>query len=133
MKNILIFLAAASLGGFFMPAQAQPPQPPADIESSPVQIMVHCVGSLTRMAEILADGWAEVPVVMSELKRGVNFILFSNRDSSTSTLVIHRASKESDSACIIWTGVASTPGGSFVINANPVFPEPIKEEEGASL
>ena len=130
MKSIALALTLALM---VSPALAQPPQPPADIESSPVQIMVHCVGSLTRMAEILADGWAEVPVVMSELKPDVNFILFSNRDSSTSTLVIHRASKESDSACIIWTGVAANPGGSFVINANPVFPEPIKEEEGASL
>ena len=126
MKKLLLALAFV-----VSPAMAQ--TPPSDIESSPVQIMVHCVGSLTRMAEILADGWAEVPVVMSELKPDVNFILFSNRDSSTSTLVIHRASKESDSACIIWTGVAANPGGSFVINANPVFPEPIKEEEGASL
>ena len=128
MKALILALALV-----MSPVMAQPPQPPADIESSPVQIMVHCVGSLTRMAEILASGWAEVPVVMSELKPDVTFILFSNHNFSTSTLVIHRASKESDSACIIWTGVAANPGGSFVVNANPVFPEPIKEEEGASL
>ena len=126
MKKLLLALAFV-----VSPAMAQ--TPPSDIESSPVQIMVHCVGSLTRMAEILADGWAEVPVVMSELKPDVNFILFSNRDSSTSTLVIHRASKESDSACIIWTGVAATPGGSFVINANPVFPEPPPAPEGTEI
>ena len=126
MKKLLLALAFV-----VSPAMAQ--TPPSDIESSPVQIMVHCVGSLTRMAEILASGWAEVPVVMSELKPDVNFILFSNRDSSTSTLVIHRASKESDSACIIWTGVAATPGGSFVINANPVFPEPPPAPEGTEI
>ena len=128
MKALILALAL-----IVSPVMAQPPQPPADIESSPVQIMVHCVGSLTRMAEILASGWAEVPVVMSELKPDVNFILFSNRDSSTSTLVIHRASKESDSACIIWTGVAATPGGSFVVNANPVFPEPPPAPEGTEI
>ncbi len=126
MKKLLLALALV-----VSPAMAQ--TPPADIESSPVQIMVHCVGSLTRMAEILADGWAEVPVVMSELKPDVNFILFSNSDSSTSTLVIHRASKESDSACIIWTGVAANPGGSFVVNANPVFPEPPPAPEGTEI
>jgi hypothetical protein len=128
MKALILALAL-----IVSPVMAQPPQPPADIESSPVQIMVHCVGSLTRMAEILASGWAEVPVVMSELKPDVNFILFSNHNFSTSTLVIHRASKESDSACIIWTGVAANPGGSFVVNANPVFPEPPPAPEGTEI
>ena len=126
MKNILIFLAATLLGGFFMPTQAQ--SAPPDMTSLRVQILIHCVDGLSRMAEILADDFGEVPVVMSELKPNTHFVLFTNEARTTSTLVIHRTSKDKDTTCVIWTG--SSPGASFAIAPDPQFPpEPKKEGE----
>jgi len=127
MKNILIFLAATLLGGFFMPTQAQ--SPPPDMTSLRVQILIHCVDGLSRMAEVLADDFGEVPVVASELKSNTHFILFANESRTTSTLVIHRTSKDKDSACIIWTG--SSPGASFAIAPDPEYPKP--QPKGTNL
>lgn len=122
MKKLLLALALV-----VSPVMAQ--TPPSDMNSMRVQILIHCVEGLSRMAEVLADDFGEVPVVMSELKPNTQFILFVNEERTTSTLVIHRTAKEQDSACIIWTG--SSPGASFSIAPNPEYPKP--QPKGTNL
>ena len=124
MKALILALALIAA-----PALAQSPPPPPDMKSMRVQILIHCVEGLSRMAEVLANDFGETPVVMSQLKENTHFILFSNEPRTTSTLVIHRTSKDSDSACIIWTG--SSPGASFAIAPDPEYPEP--QPKGTNL
>jgi len=116
--SILIGISAAIAG-----------EPPADMQVERVEFEIHCFEGLSRMVEVLADHFGEVPVVMSELGSNTHFVLFSNEAHTTSTLVIHKTSEDRGDACIIWSG--SSPGLSFAIASNPEYPEP--KQRGTDL
>ena len=118
-------LVAAFLGGFFVPTfAAEPNEPPEDFTSYPVRMLLHCTtGGLGRIAEVLAESWQEVPVVMSRLSRTSTFILFvSAPPHNTSTLVVSKTTKDGVEACVVWSG--SSVGESFSVAPSPVWPNP---------
>ena len=125
-------LIAALLSGFFVTAVAQ--QAPEDMVSRPVQMLLHCVSSYThpnpmsRMTEILGNQWGEAPVAMMELSKNSSAIMFTNRDFTTSSIVILRINKDNSESCLLWSG-SSQSGLGWSLNANPVFP-PKKAETG---
>jgi hypothetical protein len=49
-------------------------------------------------------------------------VWFTNKDRSSSTLVVTKSSKDAEESCIMWNGV-SEPGMSFSVNPEPNFPE----------
>ena len=119
---LALFLIAA-------PALAEPPnEPPDDFTSSPVKMLLHCTHrGLSRVAEVLAEFWGEVPVVMSRLSSTSVFILFvSAPPHNTSTLVVRKTTKDGDEACIVWSG--SSPGESYLVAPSPVWLEPKDDE-----
>ena len=114
-----LVLTAALIGGFFSSAHSQPPTPKDMYEfAAPMTFM--CVDSFTRMMEILAKDYREIPMVMSHLTPSMSVILFVNHDSTTSTVVVTKRTKEKEQACIVFGGASN--GGSFSLNPNPIFP-----------
>ena len=119
MKNLIIFLVAASFGGFFMPSHSQPSTPKDMYEfAAPMTFM--CVDSFARMMEILAKDHQEIPMVVSHLSPNLSLILFVNSFSTSSTVVVTKQTKEKEQACIVFGGASN--GTSFSLNPNPVFP-----------
>lgn len=100
-------------------AYAQPPTP-KDMYEFAVPMTFMCVDSLTRMIEILKTDYQEIPMVMSHLTPSMTLILFVNRDSTTSTVVVTKRKKDKDQSCIVFGG--SSNGTSYSVNPNPVFP-----------
>tara|TARA_B100001142_G_scaffold313321_1_gene349686 strand:+ start:580 stop:957 length:378 start_codon:yes stop_codon:yes gene_type:complete len=112
-------LTAALMGGFFSSAHSQQPMPKDMYEfAAPMTFM--CVDSFVRMMEILEKNHQEIPIVMSHLTPSMSMILFVNHDSTTSTVVVTRRTKEKEQACIVFGGASN--GTSFSLNKNPVFP-----------
>ena len=112
-------LTAALMGGFFSSAHSQPPTPKDMYEfAAPMTFM--CVDSFTRIMEILEKDYREIPMVISHLTPSMSMILFVNHDSTTSTVVVTKRTKEKEQACIVFGG--SSNGTSFSLNPNPVFP-----------
>jgi uncharacterized membrane protein len=115
----LLALTAALMGGFFSSAHSQPPTPKDMYEfAAPMTFM--CVDSFTRIMEILEKDYREIPMVISHLTPSMSMILFVNHDSTTSTVVVTKRTKEKEQACIVFGG--SSNGTSFSLNPNPVFP-----------
>tara|TARA_Y100000593_G_scaffold57159_1_gene106440 strand:+ start:128 stop:553 length:426 start_codon:yes stop_codon:yes gene_type:complete len=141
MKNFLIFLAAASLGGFFMPTHGQEPPPPG-IKPMTVPFQIFCADSFSHLAKILRADFAEVPVMMSYLRehddppgsqRAITFVLFTNESKTSSTLVISKIDKDRESSCIVWSG-SSPSGGALLLSPEPDFPpEPVKQQKGEEM
>ena len=124
MKNFLIFLAAASFGGFFMPTHGQGLKPPPDMYQQTVPFSLWCVPSFARMIEILAEDFSEAPVLLSHMSERSTLIVFSNSDFSTSTYVASRIKDDgTEECCVLWSGSSSEPGMSFSLNPSPVFPK----------
>ena len=121
MKKILL---AALLGGFFMSASAADPnEPPEGMYQQPVRLLLNCFDSFAKVVEVLAEHWQEVPVLMSHMSKTSTIILFTNRERTTSTVVVSKAYKDTEEACILWSGEShDNPGMSFSLNPNPVFP-----------
>lgn len=118
-KTIKKILIAALVGGFFMSAQAQQPMPDDMYEfAAPMTFM--CVNSFVRMMEILEKNHQEIPMVISHLTPSMSMILFVNHDSTTSTVVVTRRTKEKEQACVVFGGASN--GTSFSLNPSPVFP-----------
>lgn len=112
-------LTAALMGGFFSSAHSQPPTPKDMYEfAAPMTFM--CVDSFVRIMEILERDYQEIPMVMSHLTPSMSLILFVNHDSTTSTVVVTKRTKEKEQACIVFGGASN--GTSFSLNPNPVFP-----------
>jgi len=112
-------LTAALIGGFFSSAHSQQPMPKGMYEfAAPMTFM--CVDSFVRMMEILEKDYREIPMVISHLTPSMSMILFVNHDSTTSTVVVTKRTKEKEQACIVFGGASN--GTSFSLNPNPTFP-----------
>jgi hypothetical protein len=99
--------------------KAQEPMPEGMYEFAvPMNFM--CVDSFVRMMEILERDHQEIPMLMSHLTPNMSLILFVNHNSTTSTLVATRRTKEKEQACIVFGG--SSNGTSFSLNPSPKFP-----------
>ena len=112
-------LTAALIGGFFSSAHSQQPMPKGMYEfAAPMTFM--CVDSFVRMMEILEKDYREIPMLISHLTPSMSMILFVNHDSTTSTVVVTKRTKEKEQACIVFGGASN--GTSFSLNPNPTFP-----------
>ena len=70
--------------------------------------------------EQLEKDYREIPMVISHLTPSMSIILFVNHDSTTSTVVVTKRTKEKEQACIVFGGASN--GTSFSLNPNPTFP-----------
>jgi len=95
---------------------------PEDMVDQQVPILLHCFPSFSRVVELLGRDYQEAPVMMSHMSPSTTMVWFTNKDRSTSTLVVTKSSKETEQSCIMWNG-ASDPGMSFSLNPEPEFPE----------
>ena len=95
---------------------------PKDMVDRQVPILLHCFPSFARVIELLGRDYQEAPVMLSYMSPSTTMVWFTNKDRSTSTLVVTKASKDSEESCIMWNG-ASEPGMSFSLNPEPNFPE----------
>ena len=95
---------------------------PEDMVDRQVPIMLHCFPSFARVVELLAQDYQEAPVMLSYMSPSTTMVWFTNKDRSTSTLVVTKSSKDAEESCIMWNG-ASEPGMSFSLNPEPNFPE----------
>lgn len=139
MKNLIIFLAAASLGGFFMPVKAEEPRAkPPGMYSQTVPMLVHCFdqssGGFMRMMEVLAEQFLERPVLIAHMTPETSLIYFTNADFTSSTLVVSRKQKSREEACILWVGKselnpATGKGNSFLLSPVVDLPETVEGEE----
>ena len=93
---------------------------PDDMYEFAVPMDFMCVDSFTRMMDILEKDYQEIPMVISHLSPNMSLILFVNQNSTTSTLVVTKRTKEKEQACIVFGGASN--GTSFSLNPNPVFP-----------
>ena len=116
MKSLLLALALIST-----PLLAQVDRP-EDMVDRQVPILLHCFPSFARVVELLAQDYQESPVMMSYMSPATTMVWFTNKDKSTSTLVVTKSSKDAEESCIMWNGV-SEPGMSFSVNPKPNFPE----------
>ena len=94
---------------------------PDDMYEFAVPMDFMCVDSFTRMMDILEKDYQEIPMMISHLSPNMSLILFVNQNSTTSTLVVTKRTKEKEQACIVFGG-ASPNGTSFSLNPNPKFP-----------
>ena len=116
MKSLLLALALIST-----PLLAQVDRP-EDMVDRQVPIMLHCFPSFARVVELLGRDYQEAPVMLSYMSPSTTMVWFTNKDRSTSTLVVTKLSKDAEESCIMWNG-ASEPGMSFSLNPEPNFPE----------
>tara|TARA_R110002051_G_scaffold135291_1_gene208200 strand:+ start:265 stop:645 length:381 start_codon:yes stop_codon:yes gene_type:complete len=116
MKSILLFLCIIS-----SPVLAELDRP-EDMVDQQVPILLHCFPSFARVVELLGQDYQEVPVMMSHMSPTTTMVWFTNKDKSSSTLVVTKSDNNSEQSCIMWNGV-SDPGMSFSVNPNPNFPE----------
>ena len=93
---------------------------PDDMYEFAVPMDFMCVDSFTRMMDILEKDYQEIPMMISHLSPNMSLILFVNKNSTTSTLVATKRTKEKEQACIVFGGASN--GTSFSLNPNPVFP-----------
>ena len=118
MKSLLLAIALSFIGTPLL-AEVERPE---DMVDKQVPIMLHCFPSFARVVELLGRDYQEAPVMMSYMSSTTTMAWFTNKDRSTSTLVVTKSSKDSEESCIMWNGV-SEPGMSFSVNPEPNFPE----------
>ena len=117
MKNLLLAIALSFIGTPLL-AEVERPE---DMVDKQVPIMLHCFPSFGRVVELLSKDYQEVPVMMSHMSPTTTMVWFTNRDMSTSTLVVTKYYKDTEESCIMWNGL-SEPGMSFSLNPEPNFP-----------
>ena len=93
---------------------------PDDMYEFAVPMDFMCVDSFTRMMDILEKDYQEIPMVISHITPNMSLILFVNQNSTTSTLVVTKRTKEKEQACIVFGGASN--GTSFSLNPDPKFP-----------
>ncbi len=98
---------------------------PEGLYEKQVDFYLGCTKGFMPMLNFLSETYKEAPVVMSHLDQYTTFVLFTNKEKTTSTLVITKQMKHEEEACIIWGGQSN--GTSLSINPNPIYP---KEEVG---
>jgi len=96
-------------------------EPPEDMYHFDAPFTLACTPSFMSMADHLANDYGEIPMVMSHMSQDTTIVLFVNKESTTSTVVVTRRVKTEEEACIIWAGQSN--GTSFSVNPDPVFPE----------
>jgi hypothetical protein len=102
---------------------ADPSEPPEGMYQQNVGLLLNCFDSFARVVDVLFEHWQEVPVMMSHMSKTSTIILFTNKLRTTSTLVVSKAYKDTEEACILWSGESKdNPGMSFSLNPNPIFP-----------
>ena len=116
MKSILLFLCIIS-----SPVLAEVDRP-EDMVDQQVPILLHCFPSFARVVELLGRDYQEAPVMMSYMSSATTMVWYTNKDRSSSTLVVTKSSKDAEESCIMWNG-SSEPGMSFSVNPEPNFPE----------
>ena len=110
MKSLALALALIVTPVF----AADPNDPPEGMYQQNVGLLLNCFDSFARVVDVLFEHWQEVPVMMSHM---------SNKLRTTSTLVVSKAYKDTEEACILWSGESKdNPGMSFSLNPKPVFP-----------
>ena len=117
MKSILLFLCIIS-----SPVLAQMDRP-EDMVSRQVPILLNCFPSLDRVVELLAQDYQEVPVMMAHMSPTTTMIWFTNKDHTSSTLVVTKKKGDGEEACVMWNG-SSPEGMGFSLNPEPNFPKP---------
>jgi hypothetical protein len=95
--------------------------PPEDMYHFDAPFTLACTPSFMSMVDHLANDFGEIPMVMSHMSQDTTIVLFVNKESTTSTVVVTRRIKTEEEACIIWAGQSN--GTSFSVNPDPVFPE----------
>jgi len=110
-------LVAILMTPVFVKAQENMPDDMYEF-AAPMNFM--CVDSFVRMMEILEKDYQEIPMLMSHLTPNMSVIIFANSESTTSTVVVTKRTKEKEQACIVFGG--SSNGTSFSLNPNPKFP-----------
>jgi len=110
-------LVAILMTPVFVKAQETMPE---DMYEFAVPMDFMCVDSFTRMMDILEKDYQEIPMMISHLSPNMSLILFVNKNSTTSTLVATKRTKEKEQACIVFGGASN--GTSFSLNPNPKFP-----------
>ena len=95
---------------------------PEDMTDKQVPIMLHCFPSFARVVELLGRDYQEAAVMLAHMSPTTTMVWFTNREMSTSTLVVTKSYKDSEESCIMWNG-SSQPGFSFSLNPEPNFPE----------
>jgi len=117
MKSLLLAIALSFIGTPLL-ADVERPE---DMFDKPVKVMLHCFPTFSRVVELLAKDYQEVPVMMAHMSATTTMIWFTNRDMSASTLVVTKMYKDTEESCIMWNG-SSEPGMSFSLNPEPNFP-----------
>ena len=118
MKSLLLAIALSFIG---TPLLAETDRP-NDMTDKQVPIMLHCFPSFARVVELLGRDYQEAAVMLAHMSPTTTMVWFTNKDMSTSTLVVTKSYKDSESSCIMWNG-SSEPGMSFSLNPSPNFPE----------
>ena len=102
---------------------ADPSEPPEGMYQQNVGLLLNCFDSFARVVDVLFEHWQEVPVMMSHMSKTSTIVLFTNRERTTSTLVVSKAYKDTEETCILWSGESKdNPGMSFSLNPSPAFP-----------
>jgi len=118
MKNLLLAIALSFIG---TPLLAETDRP-NDMTDKQVPIMLHCFPSFARVVELLGRDYQEAPVMLAHMSPTTTMVWFTNKEMSTSTLVVTKSYKDSEESCIMWNG-SSGAGMSFSLNPEPNFPE----------
>ena len=118
MKNLLLAIALSFIG---TPLLAQVDRP-EDMVDKQVPIMLHCFPSFARVVELLGRDYQEAAVMLAHMSPTTTMVWFTNKEMSTSTLVVTKSYKDSEESCIMWNG-SSGAGMSFSLNPEPNFPE----------
>ena len=120
MKNILLALALIST-----PLLAEkPPIPrPEGMYDLQVPIQLNCMDNLFGIVDSLAKDFGEVPVMMAHMSETTTMIWFTNKDRTSTTLVVTKKKGDTEEACIMWNGT-SPDGMGFSLNPEPDFPKP---------
>lgn len=121
MKRLALLLAL-----IVAPAQAEQPPLPNDAYVQTVPMLLQCVTNFPRMMDLLADH-GEIPIALMHMSASSSIAIFTNKQRTTSTVVVMRNQKHKEEVCVLWAG-KSTPGDngigmSFSLNPNPVYPE----------
>jgi hypothetical protein len=117
--TLAVLLTVFSLGVFAEGDRTTPPP----FRSFTAPMLLHCVEGMEKMAEILAEYYSEAPVALMRLNVNTRSVIFSNADATTSTIVIDRQIQGVSLTCVLWSGRSTIPGGAFLVNPDPEFPE----------
>jgi len=119
MNSILLALAFVSTP---LLAEQSIPRPNGmyDIQ---VNMKLNCMDSFEGIIESLSLDFGEVPVMMGHMSPTTTIVWFTNKDNTSSTLVVTKKVDSGEQSCIIWNG-SSPEGLGFSLNPEPNWPKP---------